>query len=247
MHLFKRVLLSVCILSLSATFASAKDDEFAKIKDLVSKQLGKTVTDIKPSPLPGLYQVTAPPMVFYMSKDARYVINGDIVDLEKKINLSTEERAVAKKAALDQFSEGSMIVFAPKEVKHTITVFTDIDCGYCRKLHSEMAEYNKLGIKVRYMAYPRAGLGSDSYKKAVSVWCAKDRNKAMTDAKLGSKIEEKTCDNPVAKQFELGQELGVNGTPALVLENGQIYPGYAPADKLITVLDQVKSQLSMKQ
>ena len=97
------------------------------------------------------------------------------------------------------------------------------------------------------MAYPRAGGGSDSFDKAVSVWCAKDRNKAMTTAKTGGKIEAKTCDNPVAKQFELGQQLGVNGTPAIVLENGQIYPGYAPADKLIGVLDQVKAQISMKQ
>jgi len=247
MYLIKRVLVSVLLLGFAINFANAKDDEYAQIKALVSQQLGKQVTEIKPSPLPGLYQVTAPPMVFYMSKDARFVINGDIVDLQNKVNLSSGERAAAKKAALEQIGEDAMIVFAPKEVKHTITVFTDIDCGYCRKLHSEIAEYNKRGIKVRYMAYPRAGLGSESYNKAVSVWCAKDRKKAMTDAKLGNKIETKTCDNPVAKEFELGQELGVNGTPALVLENGQIFPGYAPADKLITILDQVKSQLSMKQ
>lgn len=247
MHLLNRSLVGVLTLVFAINLAHAQDDEYAKIRALVSQQLGKQVTDIKPSPLPGLFQVTAPPMVFYMSKDARYVINGDIIDLEKKLNLSSSERDTAKKTAIEQIGEKDMIVFAPKEVKHTITVFTDIDCGYCRKLHSEMAEYNKLGIKVRYLAYPRAGLGSDSYNKAVSVWCAKDRKKAITEAKINNRIEQKTCTNPVAREFELGQELGVNGTPALVLENGQIYPGYAPADKLIQVLDQVKSQLSLKQ
>ena len=247
MHLAKRVFLIVCMFTLVAGIATAKDDEYAKIRDLVSKQLGKKVTEIKPSPLPGLYQVTAPPMVFYMSKDARYVINGDIVDLEKKVNLSSRERSIAKKAALDQLSEKDMIIYAPKKVKHVVTVFTDIDCPYCRKLHNEMAQYNKLGIEISYLAYPRAGIGSDSYKKAVAVWCAKDRKKAMTEAKNGVAVAAKTCDNPVAKEYELGQELGINGTPALVLENGQIYPGYAPPEQLSMVLEQVKAQVSMQQ
>ena len=246
MTIAKRAFFVICLFTLFASIASAQDDEYAKIKDLVSKQLGKTVTEIKPSPLPGLYQVTAPPMVFYMSKDARYVINGDIIDLQKQINLSEHQRAAAKMAAVNQLSEKDMIVYAPKKVKHVVTVFTDIDCGYCRKLHSEIAQYNKLGIEIRYLAYPRAGIGSDSYKKAVAVWCAKDRKAAITTAKNGGNIEQKTCDNPVAKEFNLGQELGVNGTPTLVLENGQIYPGYAPPEQLNKVLEQIKPQLSMK-
>jgi thiol:disulfide interchange protein DsbC len=242
----KRVFLILCLFSLFAGFASAKDDEFAQIKDLVSKQLGKKVTEIKPSPLPGLYQVTAPPMVFYMSKDARYVINGDIVDLKDRVNLSSQARAAAKKAALDQISEKDMIIYKPKKVKHVVTVFTDIDCAYCRKLHSEIAEYNKLGIEIRYLAFPRAGLGSESYKKAVSVWCAKDRKKAITEAKLGKNIPQKTCDNPVAKEYQLGEELGVNGTPALIFEDGQLFPGYAPPDRLSAVLDQMEPKVSVQ-
>ena len=248
MKLAKRVFLIVSMVVLVAGVATAKDkhDEYAQIKNLVSKQLGKKVTEIKPSPLPGLYQVTAPPMVFYMSKDARYVINGDIVDLKNKVNLSSRERTAAKKAAIDQISEKDMIIYKPKKVKHVVTVFTDIDCGYCRKLHSEMAEYNKLGIEIRYLAYPRAGIGSESYKKAVAVWCAKDRKKALTEAKRGIRIAAKPCDNPVAKEYELGQELGVNGTPALVLENGQIFPGYAPPARLSAALDQMEPNVSMK-
>jgi len=230
-----------------APLSFAESEDFAALKKMIAEQLETSVTEVKPTPLPGIYEVIAPPMVFYATKDGRFVMTGDLVDLKTRMNLSQDARIAAKKAALDLMGEEAMIVFAPKEVKHTITVFTDIDCGYCRKLHNEIAAYNKLGIKVRYMAYPRAGVGSDSYNKAVSVWCAKDRNKAMTVAKSGGNVEQKTCENPVARQFELGQQLGVNGTPAIVLENGQIYPGYAPADKLIGVLDQVKAQLSMKQ
>ena len=203
------------------------------------------MTAISESVLPGVYEVTVGAKIFYMSHDGRYLITGDLIDLEQRINLSSEKRHQAGVAALENLGEDSMIVFAPKEVKHTITVFTDIDCGYCRKLHAEMAAYNKLGIKVRYMAYPRAGVGSPSYDKAVAVWCADDKAKAMTTAKNGGNVPQKTCDNPVAKQFELGQDLGVTGTPALLLENGQIYPGYAPADKLITVLEQIKKQSSV--
>jgi len=248
MNLAKRVFLILCLVTLVAGFASAKDkgDEYAQIRNLVSKQLGKKVTEIKPSPLPGLYQVTAPPMVFYMSKDARYVINGDIVDLKDKVNLSTNARTAAKKAALDQISEKDMIIYKPKKVKHVVTVFTDIDCGYCRKLHSQIAEYNKLGIEIRYLAFPRAGIGSESYKKAVAVWCAKDRKKALTEAKRGIQVASANCDSPVAKEYELGQELGVNGTPAMILDDGEVFPGYAPPERLSAILDQMHPNVSMK-
>lgn len=231
---------TACVAEVDQTKQSASAD-FAQIHARVEKELGEKVESITPSALPGLYEVLVPPKLFYMSADGRYILTGDLIDLQDKINLSAEKRSQARVSAVDKLGEDSMIVFAPKKVKHTITVFTDIDCGYCRKLHSEMASYNKLGIKVRYLAYPRAGIGSPSYDKAVAVWCADDRAKAITTAKNGGEVKGKACDNPVAKQFELGQELGVTGTPALLLENGQIYPGYAPADKLIAVLDQVKA------
>ena len=218
--------------------------DFKAIHDRIEKELGEKVESITASAIPGLYEVLVPPKLFYMSADGRYLLTGDLIDLHDKINLSSDKRAEARISAVNNVGESDMIVFSPKpkDVKHTITVFTDIDCGYCRKLHSEIASYNKLGIKVRYMAYPRAGIGSPSYDKAVAVWCADDKAKAMTTAKSGGKVAKKDCDNPVAKEFQLGQELGVNGTPALMLENGQIYPGYAPADKLIAILDQLKPQ-----
>jgi thiol:disulfide interchange protein DsbC len=177
-----------------------------------------------------------------MSTNGQYVITGDMIDLKNSVNLSQAVRDEARMASIENLGEKNMIVFAPEKVKHTVTVFTDIDCGYCRKLHSEISKYNALGIKVRYLAYPRAGIGSPSYKKAVAVWCSADKKKALTEAKQGKDIKSKDCDNPVAREYQLGQALGVNGTPAIVLENGQIYPGYAPADRLIKVLDQVQQQ-----
>jgi thiol:disulfide interchange protein DsbC len=119
-----------------------------------------------------------------------------------------------------------------------VSIFTDIDCGFCRRLHAEMAQYNKQGIAVRYLFYPRAGIGSDSYKKAVSVWCADDRQAAMDSAKAGNEVPEKTCENPVEAHYELGQQMRVQGTPAIVLEDGEMVPGYVPPDKLRRALDQ---------
>ena len=130
-----------------------------------------------------------------------------------------------------------MIVFAPEgKPSYTITVFTDIDCGYCRKLHGEMAGYNAEGIKVQYLFYPRAGEGSPSFAKAVSVWCADDRRTALTDAKAGKSIPDKTCPNPVKEHLELGEKMGVSGTPAIVLENGEMVPGYIPPKRLAAML-----------
>jgi len=221
---------------------SAVDDNAAmsKIKSTVQKELNAAPATIKETPIKGLYEVTVPPRVFYISADGQYVLAGDLIDLKNGINLTEGVRDKARVSSIENIGEVNMVVFSPKQVKHTITVFTDIDCGYCRKLHNEMASYNKLGIKVRYLAYPRAGVGSPSFKKAVSVWCAADKEKAMTEAKNGKDLPEKNCENPVASQFALGKNLGVNGTPAIVLANGQIYPGYAPADRLIKVLEQVE-------
>ena len=192
---------------------------------------------IQPSPLPGLYQVMIPPQMFYISADGRYAFDGDLIDLQTGTNVSTVLRDKLRITAINNMGEASMIVFAPKKPQHTVTVFTDIDCGYCRKLHNEMVKYNKAGIKVRYMAYPRAGPGSGSYQKAVSVWCSKNKQDAMNKAKQGETVKSKDCDNPVAQQFALAQRIGLRGTPAIVTEQGQVLPGYVPADRLKAVLD----------
>jgi len=135
-----------------------------------------------------------------------------------------------------------MIIFKPEKVKHVVTVFTDIDCGYCRKLHGEMDNYLAEGIEVRYMMYPRAGAGSESYKKAVAVWCSDDRNAAMTRSKQGKALDMKTCDNPIDQHMQLVQQLGARGTPFIVLESGDTQPGYVPAKQLAKLLDQIDSK-----
>jgi thiol:disulfide interchange protein DsbC len=125
-------------------------------------------------------------------------------------------------------------VFAPRETKHTVTVFTDVDCTYCRKLHAEMKQYNDLGIRVRYLFYPRSGPDSESWTKAEQVWCSANRNEALTRAKRGDSLTAKACaNNPVARDYELGQDVGLRGTPAIILPSGELLGGYVPPAMLI--------------
>lgn len=211
--------------------------------DELRKKIEKSLPDVKVSSLKaiddtGLYEAVINGQILYFSEDGRYVIQGDMVSLDSRTNLTEQRRVSLRKEALDKLDEKDMIIFGPEKAKYTITVFTDIDCGYCRKMHSEMEKYNDLGIRVRYMSFPRGGIGSKSYDDAVNVWCAADRQKAMTKAKQGQEIATKTCVNPVKTEFELGQQLGVQGTPSIFLESGQILPGYLPPEKLIQVLDE---------
>ncbi|MDW8478922.1 MAG: thioredoxin fold domain-containing protein [Xanthomonadales bacterium] len=130
------------------------------------------------------------------------------------------------------------IVFAPKERKRTLTVFTDIDCGYCRRMHQHMAEYNAAGIAIEYLFFPRAGIGSPSYEKAVSVWCSSDPRDALTRAKAGEEIPARSCDNPVLEDFELGKRIGINGTPAVITEDGVLIGGYLTPEQMLERLAQ---------
>ncbi len=231
--------------SLFSSLASAQVDNqvSSEVKQAILTQLSKVIqnpqqAEISPTPLKDLYQVTLGPMVVYMSGDGQYLVMGKILDLKNGINLTEQAKAKAVKAALAKVPESSMIIYPAKgEAKHFITVFTDIDCPYCHRLHKEVPKLNAAGITVRYLSYPRAGIGSRSYDKAVSVWCAKDRAEAMNNAMKG-KIQPKTCDNTVANQFELAQAFQVNGTPTIILDSGKVIPGYIPAQKLIQLLKQ---------
>jgi thiol:disulfide interchange protein DsbC len=226
-----------CI-ALAFCISSVQADETADLKQKLQKLLPNIVVDeIQPLANTGLYEAVINGEVVYFSADGKYVFQGDVISLETRESVTENRRISLRKAILDGLNEKDMIVFEPKKTEHTLTVFTDIDCGYCRKLHSQMNEYNDLGIRIRYMAFPRAGIGSKSYKEAVSVWCAEDKNKAMTLAKSGQQIDEKTCDNPVKTDYEIGRKLGVSGTPAMFTESGQILPGYVPPKKLKEILD----------
>jgi len=202
-----------------------------------------SVDDISDSPVEGIYEIALGPQVAYVSADGRYLFTGDIIDLKHQINLTDARRNGARVEALGALGESKMIVFSPEsKPAHSITVFTDIDCGYCRKLHSEMDQLNELGVEVRYLFYPRQGPGSDSWSKADNVWCAKDRQEALTLAKQGGEVEPKACDTPVSTHYEMAQSVGLRGTPAIVTEDGTLLSGYLPAKDLAAQLDYLAQQ-----
>lgn len=209
----------------------------AAIKKVLSESMPRAQIDsIKPSEITGLYEVVTGGSIFYASEDGRYLLQGQLFDTLNKKNITEDKLADVRKAALDQVGENNMIIFKPETSKHFVSVFTDIDCGYCRKLHSEIDQYMAQGITVRYLFFPRAGKGSESYVKAVSVWCADDKQKALTAAKQGDSLETKSCDNPVDQHMKLGEAFGMSGTPMIVTEKGNVLPGYVPAAQLAKVL-----------
>ncbi len=235
-----RLLLALGSLLLASAAAVATPDT-AQVRASLERLLpGMEVGEIRPSDAPGLFEVVIGSQIVYVSGDGRYLLQGPLIDLREQKNLTKPRLKKLKADAIAALDETQMVIFGPKDAKHTITVFTDIDCGYCRKLHSEIDQYNDRGIRVRYLFYPRAGIGSSSYDKAVSVWCADDRKQAMTRAKAGRPIEKRDCSNPVKADLALGERMGVTGTPAIVLEDGEMVPGYVPADRLLSILERAK-------
>lgn len=202
-------------------------------------------TSVQPAAVDGLYEVIFGSTVYYFSADGKHMLGGPLVDVASRRNLSAaalekverEQLQPKRLAFLRELRDADAIVFPAGQARHRITVFTDIDCGYCRELHRHIDQYNAAGITVRYVAFPRAGEGSASFKKAENVWCAADRKAAMTTAKAGKDNPDKVCDNPVAEQMHAGEGLGVSGTPAILLDDGRLLPGYVPPDELKRVLD----------
>lgn len=228
-------LFAALALAVAAPLAQAADAEQAIRKTLNTLQPDLKVESVSASPLKGLHQVQLEGgRVLYMSEDGQYLMQGYLYQMRdgQMVNLTEQAENVAVARQLNALPRNEMVIFAPKNPKTHITVFTDTDCGYCQLLHKEVAELNRQGVEVRYVAYPRAGVGSSTYNDLVSVWCAKNPQDAMNQAKARKKVPAATCENPVAKQFELGQRIGVQGTPAIFLANGQLIPGYQPADKL---------------
>jgi len=205
--------------------------------DIVKKIDGLKLEDVRMTPVNGIYEITRGSEISYTTSDGRYVILGDMVDIDSDQNLSENRRRTIRQRLIDTVPESEMLVFSPKNPKYTITVFTDIDCGYCRRLHSQIAEYNRLGIRVRYLFYPRTGPDTDSWHKAESVWCAPNRLDALTRAKNGEEIKSPKCPTDIVKRdWELGHKLAVEGTPAIFLASGEMLPGYAPPTTLLQYL-----------
>jgi thiol:disulfide interchange protein DsbC len=221
----------------SVVLASVAQADEASIRKVLGLSMPTLKLDsIKPAEVKGLYEVTVGANILYVSEDGKYLLQGHLIDIAARKDLTEEKLANTRKLAIDQVGEDQSIIFKPEKSKYKVAVFTDIDCGYCRKLHSEMDQYLAEGITIQYLFYPRAGKGSDSYNKAVSVWCADDKNAALTAAKQGKTPDAKTCDNPVDEHMRLGAEFDARGTPMIVTEKGNIFPGYIPAKQLAKAL-----------
>jgi len=224
-------------LSLFLSIGIVQADDTDVKKKLEAVMPGVTFDSLRKLDNTGLYETVINGEIIYFSEDGRYAFQGDVISLETRQNITEAQRLKLRKEKLASLDEADLIIYEPKDTKYTLTVFTDIDCGYCRKLHSQMDAYNDLGIRIRYMAFPRAGIDSESYDKIEAVWCADDPKQAMTDAKNGKKVESEQCPSPVKVQYQIGRQLGVTGTPALFLESGEMLPGYVPPSRLKKLLD----------
>lgn len=219
----------------------AENPEDVILKKLKGAGPDIPVSEIRKASVPAFYEVELTSgEILYATEDGQYLFTGDLYQIADQgfKNLTEERRMTARADQMASLDENKMVVFpAEGDEKGQITVFTDIDCAYCRKLHQEVPELNKMGITVRYLGFPRAGIGSGSYYTMVSAWCAENQLDAMTKAKRGESIEDKRCDNPIAEQYRLGQKLGVQGTPAIFLDDGRLLPGYMPAARIASALN----------
>ncbi len=233
------IFMAFMLVLLTAPFVHADE---AAIKKAIEKSMPTAkIESINPSEVKGVYEVVLGSNIYYVSENGKYLFQGRLIDVDNRVDLTEQKLGGARKKALEAIGQDNMIIFKPKIGKYKVYVFTDIDCGYCRKLHSEIDQYLAQGIAIQYLFFPRAGKGSDSYNKAVAVWCAKDRNSALTAAKKDDKLDMKTCENPIDKHMQLAADFEARGTPLIVSENGNMYPGYLPPKQLVEALDSEKA------
>lgn len=230
-------------LLVASVCAATVDEASAGIVEEKARLLApnaKTIA-VSETPIEGLLQVQINSDIVYVTSDGKYLLQGQIMEIDSRINITDQAKSGIRMGLLDGLKPEEQISFSPVEPKYDLLVFTDLDCGYCRKLHNQIEEYNEEGIAIHYMAFPRAGIGSASYDKFVSVWCADDQQAALTLAKNGDDPEPQKCPNPIADQYELGREIGVTGTPALVTTDGTLIPGYMPPAQLRARLEALEA------
>lgn len=217
-------------------FASAEQTPETLATEKFEKLLRMSVLSVADSPVDGVLQVMTERGLFYVTEDAKFLLHGRIYNLDEGMRNETEEAlSVVRVAGLEKFKD-DVIEFKAKDEKYAITIFTDITCGYCRKLHNQIDDYNAKGITVRYLAFPRGGLGSQSYDDLVSIWCATDPQAAMTNAKAGGSVSSKECETSIAEQFAFAQQVGISATPSMIMADGSLEPGYRPPEQLLQVL-----------
>lgn len=223
--------------------AAANTPEARAIAAIQTLNPRVSIDKVRAAPIAGFREAIVQGQVVYVSDDGRYLFlpgpQGALYDVAAKKDLSEQALASVRKDLLKTIPVSERIVFSPPNPKYTVSIFTDVECGYCRKFHSEIAEYNKQGIEVQYIAFPRMGLGSDDHKKMISVWCAPDRKKALTDAKNDRAIPARDCKNTVSMQYDVGQRAGLTGTPMIIAEDGTTVGGYLPPQQLREALDKV--------
>lgn len=247
--MFKQWLLALCVSGFALSACAAPDGtaagqqstatgaESTVRKAVMSFAPKVTIDSVKPAPFPGFYEVIASGQLVYVSNDGKYMLNGDVIDLANQRNI--DGWADFRKAELAKVPASDRIVFSPAKPRYRVTVFTDVNCAYCRQLHEHIADYNKAGIAIEYVAWPRegvtdaAGRTTQTYNEMVSVWCSADRKAAFTAAKQGKAPKATNCPNPVKDEFELGVKLGVNGTPSVIAEDGTMLGGYMTPSQML--------------
>lgn len=231
--------LSLALVALQSHAVAQEVDKFELVKNKVQNTLGMQVKSVADSPIDGLLQLETNQGLFYASEDGKFLMQARIYNIEQGMLNETEKALSAMRlSGIEEFKDAT-IEYKAKNEKYVVTVFTDINCGYCRKLHAQMDKYNELGITVHYLAYPREGLSSQTYQNMISVWCADDPKQALTDAKNGKTLAAKSCDSKIAEEYAFGQRIGVNGTPNIILPNGSIIPGYQPPELLLEALESI--------
>lgn len=231
-------LLTLAILIVISQHAVAKDSAIESVRAKLAIIIPNIQADnISATPLPDIYEVSYGSEIFYISRDGGYILQGDLYDIKTNTNLTEGKRNTGRKTLLESISNDTKIIFKAKNTRHVIDIYTDIDCGYCRKLHQQISEYTDAGIEIRYLAYPRSGINTDSYYKAVTVWCAADQHQALTLAKQGNKMKYTNCEHPVDAHMTVASKIGISGTPTMVFADGSVMPGYVPPAQLIDMLD----------
>jgi thiol:disulfide interchange protein DsbC len=207
----------------------------------VARMAGVKPEDVQTTPVAGIFEVLRGSDILYMTRDGQYAFTGDLYQVASRANLTEVHRRDLRRKLIEAVPESRMVVFSPPQPKYTVTVFTDVDCSFCRALHRQIAEYNRLGVRVRYVFYPRTGPDTESWHKAEQVWCSADRKAALTKAKLGEPLDSKVCaDTPVAQEYELGKAIGLEGTPGIVAANGAMLGGYLAPDALVAQLKEMQ-------
>jgi len=233
--------IATVLAAMSISFSASATD-FDRVQERLSSLVGSEVdVSVASTRIDGIVQVTAGTELFFMTDDGQFFIQGRLVDLDTQDDLTELGKRGIRRSLLENFDTSTLITYGPTNPDHEILIFTDTDCGYCRRLHEVIDEYTEAGIAVRYAAFPRAGIGSSTYDDLVAVWCSDDTNHAMDQAQLGQSFPRKNCNSPVESHYELGQKMGITGTPFMVTASGEIFGGIVPAQDLRQRLDQARA------